>query len=286
MIYTLVRKTSADSVDSIISFDSITSMEESWSATVSTQVVERGFNISDNINIEPEVYSIDAIISSYSLFKRENEISWSGESFQSRSIGNYLTHVFARDELLKIFKSGSVLSLIESTANSNSPDYVGKMRELRSGYVNEIDDCVITSLSISHPSAGSGAFYVSLKLQKIHTANVRTGIIRDDVPRALTPRAVKEDGVSSTSSTGGTEVDASVSPVDGTIIEDSASKEPNSSNGLSWDEGFAMHQRTLNKIREEELAIREIEDFAIRHKARCVLVTKSGGGYSSRCVKV
>ena len=60
MIYTLVRRKGED-IDAIISFDSISSFDESWSATVTTQTVEKGFNISDNINIEPPTYDIRAI---------------------------------------------------------------------------------------------------------------------------------------------------------------------------------------------------------------------------------
>ena len=119
MIYTLVRKDRGGNVDSIISFDSVNSMDESWTATVSTQTVEKGFNISDNINIEPEVYSIEAVISSYSLFVKDKEISWDGSRFKNRGQVNKDLHIKARDELTRIFKEGSILTLLESTANSN-----------------------------------------------------------------------------------------------------------------------------------------------------------------------
>lgn len=174
MIYTLVRRKGED-IDAIISFDSITSFDESWSATVTTQTVEKGFNISDNINIEPPTYDIQAILSSYSLFKSDREISWDGESFSTQvSQLNSESHIIARDELIKIFTDRSILTLIESSNNSVNDSFDVKYDEITSGYNKEINNCVITSLSISNPDSATGAFIVSLKLQKIYVALVTT----------------------------------------------------------------------------------------------------------------
>lgn len=289
MIYTLVRKDRGGNVDSIISFDSVTSMDETWAATVSTQTVEKGFNISDNVNIEPEVYSIEAIISSYSLFIKDKEISWDGASFKSRGQTDKLSHVKAREELIRIFKEGSILSLLETTANSNSEDLVDQYTELKSGYVKEIEDCVITGMSISHPSSGSGAFFVSLKIQKIYTASVRV----DDLPEGqsvplLTPMQAKEANVSSNSNSGkvadGTDLDAngmSVLPED-----DLGIPTPSGTAGMAWEDGYAILQRDLAKMRQDVVAIDRIEQFAIKNHASCKLVPRSGGGYTARCKKV
>lgn len=176
MIYTLVRKKN-NVVDAIISFDSISSSEESWSATVTTQTVEKGFDISDNINIEPASYSIDAVISSYSLFNLNNEIIWDGSGFKSSAKDNKDFHIKARDELIKIFKDRSVLTLVESTINSNDDDLTSKYEGLKKGHFKEVESCVITSLSISHPDSGTGAFYVSLKIQSVNIATVNVEVI-------------------------------------------------------------------------------------------------------------
>lgn len=288
MIYTLVRKDRGGNVDSIISFDSVTSMDEAWAATVSTQTVEKGFNISDNINIEPEVYSIEAIISSYSLFIKDKEISWDGARFKSKGQTDNQSHVKAREELIRIFKEGSILNLLETTANSNSEDLVDQYNELKSGYVKEIIDCVITGMSISHPSAGSGAFFVSLKLQKIYTASVEVGDLPEgeSVP-LLTPMQAKESNVASNSSTskGGDITDAggevSLQPDDGTLAA------PDSSTaGMAWEDGYAILQRDLAKMRQDVVAIDRIEQFAIKNHASCKLVPRTGGGYTARCKKV
>ena len=161
MIYTLIRKDASDSVQSIISFDSISSMDESWTAQVSSYTVESGFNITDNVNIEPTTYSIDAIISGYSLFRKGSEITWDGEGFSSEEDLN-LEHLYARDEIIETFKSGAVLTILESSASSNHTNLDTKLTELYSGTKKEIDNCVMTSLSISHPSGGTGAFFVSI----------------------------------------------------------------------------------------------------------------------------
>ena len=62
MIYAIVLKSiddgGSETINGVISFDCIKSFSESRSATVSTQTVEKGFNISDNINIEPVQFAL------------------------------------------------------------------------------------------------------------------------------------------------------------------------------------------------------------------------------------
>ena len=174
MIYTLVRRDSENNIDSILSFDCITSFDESWAATVTTQTVEYGFDVTDNINIEAPTYSIDAIISSYSLFRKDREIVWDSETFVTADEGDLNGHITARNELIRIFSDRSILTLIESSANSDNENLEAKFTEIISGYYKETPNCVITSLSISQPSASDGAFFVNMKVQKINVAKVST----------------------------------------------------------------------------------------------------------------
>ena len=202
MIYTLVRRDSGGNVDAVISFDSITSMDESWTAKVSSYTVEKGFDISDNVNVEPTEYSISAVISSYSLFNLDNEIVWNGEDFKSGNNYTIDSHIFARDEIIRIFKEGSVLTLLETTANSANEDLTTKVEELKAGFVNEIENCVMTSLSISHPDSGGAAFYVSIKLQKVVVAVVNTSELADsEMTSAVRPMKGNTDNVSSDTTT-------------------------------------------------------------------------------------
>lgn len=203
MIYTLVRKNNSGTIDAVFSFDSISSFDESWGATVTTQTVEKGFNISDNITIDPESYDIKATISSYSLFDLSREIVWDGENFTSKSdsVSVEKSHITARDTLVKIFKDRSILTLLESSANSNNPDLVQKEVELKSGYFNDIDNCVITSLSISTPESISDTLFVSLKIQKVHVASVLTvQVEKGQMVRTLVGLDKKSENVGSDSS--------------------------------------------------------------------------------------
>ena len=185
MIYTIVRKDDNDKIDAIISFDSITSMDESWNATVTSQTVEYGFNISDNTNIESPTYNISATISSYSLFRKDREITWNGEEFKTESEPNLNFHIEVREQLIKVFSDRKLVTLIESSVNSDNTNDKVKVEELKSGYFKEIDDCIITSLSFSHPDTGSGAIKADIKLQKIVMANVAITELAEGEKRAL-----------------------------------------------------------------------------------------------------
>ena len=185
MIYTIVRKDDNDKIDAIISFDSITSMDESWNATVTSQTVEYGFNISDNTNIESPTYNISSTISSYSLFRKDREITWNGEEFKTESEPNLNYHIEVREQLIKVFSDRKLVTLIESSVNSDSTNDKVKVEELKSGYFKEIDDCIITSLSFSHPDTGSGAIKADIKLQKIVMANVAITELAEGEKRAL-----------------------------------------------------------------------------------------------------
>ena len=185
MIYTIVRKDDNDKIDAIISFDSITSMDESWNATVTSQTVEYGFNISDNTNIEAPTYNISSTISSYSLFRKDREITWNGEEFKTESEPNLNFHIEVREQLIKVFSDRKLVTLIESSVNSDNANDKVKVEELKSGYFKEIDDCIITSLSFSHPDTGSGAIKADIKLQKIVMANVAITELAEGEKRAL-----------------------------------------------------------------------------------------------------
>lgn len=185
MIYTIVRKDKANKIDSIISFDSISSIDESWNATVTSQTVEYGFNITDNINIESPTFSINAILSSYSLFAKNREIVWDGSSFNTEGEANLNYHIDARDWLIKVFSDRKVVTLIESSINSSDENDVTFVNEIKSGYFKEIEDCIITSLNFSQPDSGTGAIFVNMNLQKITIAKVAIEELRDGEKRAL-----------------------------------------------------------------------------------------------------
>lgn len=276
MIYTLIRRDPNNNIDAIISFDSISSMDESWSATVTSQIVEYGFDISDNINIESPTYSIEAVISSYSLFNSDKEIVWDGENFHSKGYSDNSSHIDARDAIIEIFKERSLLTLIESSVNSNSLEYKEAYEELTSGYFSEVDNCVITSLSISHPPQGEGAFYVSLKIQKVDVAVVLSGLLpKSEMTPAL--EAYTQDvanapsSVSESKSEDGSDVARQPTDLDSeAVAADKASR----TGGISFAEGVAQANAEkaplLSELKMVRLATAKASQTGIMQEVKLV----------------
>lgn len=259
MIYTLISKDIDDNIKAIISFDAVTSFDESWSATVTTQTVEKGFNISDNVNVEPPTYSIDAIISSYSLFNIENEIVWDGRQFVGNENSQINSHIVARDELISLFKDRSIITVAESTNNSNALNPVTKHEELQGGHYREIENCIISSLSIGHPDSGTGAFYVSLKIQQIFTATVFiTELPEGEATPSVRPLLAEEKNEGSSKSKkskgdGDDELDNPEAPEDEDIESEKAQVEV----GKTQGEGEKRKAEILAEFKYELKAIEE-----------------------------
>lgn len=244
MIYTIVRKDSNNNVDAVISFSSVSSMEESWSSTVTSQTVEYGYNVTDNINIEAPTYSISAILSSYSLFNTDREIVWNGEEFGSSSSDIAKdSHIKARDELIKIFSERRMVSLLESDVNSVNQDLNQKEKDLKVGEFKETDSCIITSLTISHPSEGYGAFIVSITLQKIVTAKVMIAELQEGEKVALLkPLAITYEPAKNTKE----EATGLTDPTTGEVIPETVQKG-------NYDE--------MNKKMRAELGVDALEEY-------------------------
>lgn len=255
MIYTLIRKDKDGVIDTIMSFDSISSFDESWDATVTTQVVEKGFNISDNINIEPPSYSIQAVLSSYSLFKQDREIFWNGEDFTSQG-SDIDSHIVARDNLISIFKDRSVLTLLESTSNSYSQNLSEKESELKSAHYKETDNCVITSMSVSNPDNASEAFLVSLKLQKVFVAYVTTVEVEEgQMTPLLKPYIKKDKSVTNKNKSGEEITDENGLPIESSDTTPKAVAEI--LEGMTFEQGAAYRDAVLVPIKEQAEATRK-----------------------------
>ena len=273
MIYTIVRKDDNDKIDAIISFDSITSMDESWNATVTSQTVEYGFNISDNTNIEAPTYNISSTISGYSLFRKDREITWNGEEFKTESEPNLNYHIEVREQLIKVFSDRKLITLIESSVNSDSTNDKVKVEELKSGYFKEIDDCIITSLSFSHPDTGSGAIKADIKLQKIVMASVAITELAEGEKRALLR-----------------ELPVNFEPYSGKSKKEEGLIDPTT--GLPAEEGSTPIQKgnrdEMEKIMREKLGINDDKEYleAVQRATQAVSITgkthtvvKAGNSY-------
>ena len=273
MIYTIVRKDDNDKIDAIISFDSITSMDESWNATVTSQTVEYGFNISDNTNIESPTYNISSTISSYSLFRKDREITWNGEEFKTESEPNLNFHIEVREQLIRVFSDRKLVTLIESSVNSDNTNDKVKVEELKSGYFKEIDDCIITSLSFSHPDTGSGAIKADIKLQKIVMANVAITELAEGEKRALLR-----------------ELPVNFEPYSGKSKKEEGLIDPTT--GLPAEDGSTPIQKgnrdEMEKIMREKLGINDDKEYlealqratdAVNRTGKTHTVVKAGNSY-------
>ena len=233
MIYTIVLKSvddgGSETINGVISFDCIKSFSESRSATVSTHTVEKGFNISDNINIEPVQFTLDGYISSYYLKDDENEIVWDGSGFKTNnSNSKTYTHARVRDSLIAFFEERNVFTLMESEYGSTNKDITENYNEQKRGYYKEYENCVLTSMDFSVPEASSEVFSISMKIQKITIAVVQERRLEKGEIGVLQKYRPNTD-VSSVSSTTtdslGTKDDADAKVADPTKILEKSEKE-------------------------------------------------------------
>ena len=282
MIYAIVLKDTDDSgnsvINGVISFDCIKSFSESRSATVSTQTVEKGFNISDNINIEPVQFTLDGYISSYYLKDDENEIVWDGSRFKTNnSDSKTYTHARVRDSLIAFFEERNVFTLMESEHGSTNKDITENYNEQKRGYYKEYENCVLTSMDFSVPEASSEVFSISMKIQKITIAVVQERRLEKGEMGVLQKYRPNTD-VSSVSSTTtdslGTKDDADAKVADPTKILEKSEKEAKapqtvtdvSGGAGNWSDvyessGYGAKERALEaEIEKTRAATKELFD--------------------------
>lgn len=293
MIYTIVLKSvddgGSETVNGVISFDCIKSFSESRSATVSTQTVEKGFNISDNINIEPVQFTLDGYISSYYLKDDENEIVWDGSRFKTNnSDSKTYTHARVRDSLINFFEERNVFTLMESEYGSTNKDITENYNEQKRGYYKEYENCVLTSMDFSVPEASSEVFSISMKIQKITIAVVQERRLEKGEMRVLQKYRPNTD-VSSVASTTtdvssvrstttdslGTKDDADAKAADPTKILEKSEKEAKapqtvtdvSGGAGNWSDvyessGYGAKERALEaEIEKTRAATKELFDM-------------------------
>ena len=270
MIYTIVLKDTDDSgnsvINGVISFDCIKSFSESRSATVSTQTVEKGFNISDNINIEPVQFNLDGYISSYHLLGDKYEITWDGRQFKSSNNQATYSHARVRDFLIDFFEQRNVFTLMESEYSSSQDDDQEAYSEQKSGYYKEHENCVLTSMDFSVPEASNEVFSISMKIQKITIAVVQERRLEKGeigVLQKYRPNTDVSSVSSTTTDSSGTKDDADAKVTDPTKVLDEkqkdALKQPtltDISGGQSWESGYAKHKPVIEGLEKE---VRELE---------------------------
>lgn len=272
MIYTLVRKNDKGVIDAIVSFTSISSMDESWNSTVTSQPIEFGFNVTDNINIENPTYDIAGTISSYSLFRGDKEIVWDGEDFANKTESNPKYHIDVREQMIRVFSQRKTLTLIESSVMSDNVNDKGYVDELKSGYFKEIENCVITSLSFSYPENSMGAINVNMKLQKLTIANTVIAELEEGEKRALLrPLAANYEPFSSSRK----EEAGGIDPTTGLPEESTTESVQGNYEEMKKKESKDIG---LDDVKSEQAA-REISADYIKQTGELSTLMEVGGGY-------
>lgn len=258
MMYTLASFKD-NKVSALITFDAITSLEEKWSANVTTQVVEKGFNISDSVTVEPPTYSIKGIVTSYSIFDMRGEITWVNGAFAPRDYKSEERHITSRDQLISLISTGKVVTILESSSVFIDSDNDVAYQQTAVSKIREIDDCVITSLTLSQPDSASGAIDISLELQKVILANVEVKeLAPDEVQPTLVPYYAPVTQSGSDGKTKASKSEDGEASIGETEIDD-AIKVSDEPNGPKADtpERAAFWRDTNARIRKtDELAVK------------------------------
>ena len=207
MIYSLLKHNDEGNLSEIFSFDSITSYSESWVGTVSKSTTEHGFPLSDHINIENPVFTINATFSDYSLFQSDNEIFWDGEDFTSEKDDKSLANsILLKKEIIGMFVNRGTFHLYQTSENSFSRDGNARFAELKSSYIQHYENCVITSIDVDESESISNAYSIKLKIEQLNIARVSTRALKDnELQPALKPKLAKSPDNVGTSSTSGTD---------------------------------------------------------------------------------
>ena len=206
MIYTLLNRDKDGNVKQIFSFESVQSFTESLRASVSSSTVEFGFPISDNISTENPTYSLNTVVSAYSLFNQENEIYWDGEDFvsQSSAQGDNNPHLTMRDALKALWKDRQIISILEGEKASFATTVSERYDQLTSKYYKEYDNCAITSLEIDTSESSNGVIFLKMTIEQVDVAYVSFGQLQEDQmqpPLKAHSKVVTDLGTTKTSTT-------------------------------------------------------------------------------------
>ena len=193
MIYTLLKVDDQGNPQALFSFDSISSYSESWVGSVSKSTTEHGFPLSDHINIENPVFTINATFSDYSLFHADNEMFWDGEDFVSfRDDKSLPNSILLKQNIIKLFINRGTIHLYQTSENSFNRDGNTKFAELKSSYIQHYENCVITSIDVDESESISNAYSIKMKIEQLSIARVRVRELRDsELQPALQPKLAK-----------------------------------------------------------------------------------------------
>lgn len=200
MIYTFVVRDSVNPnlIKKVISLNVVTSVVESWSANVLKTPVEKGFPITDHLSLNNGVFSINGVISEYSIFDDNKELRWNGSYFESPGDSDDAL-ITIKDALRTLILAGEVFSILTSKENSLFSTPQEKYEDLSRNMFEEIGNCCLSNISFDDQSGTSGALNVQMSIEKIIVATVQIDkVSQEERTKALRRNEVNAGTVTST----------------------------------------------------------------------------------------
>ena len=180
MIHTIVTYDPSGNVSDTITLDCVKSYSEVYTSTVTTNPVESGTNITDDIIHEQDRFAMSGVVSDYAFRRKGYKVAFVNGEFVSDTTDdtpdtrNELPSLYIKDTLRRIVRDGEIVRLIRSADNQNPLNAV----------IESYFPCVVTSLTVN--DVADGAIEVSLNMQKIEVAQVVLKSI-DKATRRLIP---------------------------------------------------------------------------------------------------
>ena len=272
MIYTIIKKNRFGEVQQVISFSCVTDYSKSLSASVTSNPVENGRQISDGVVVDLPTFDISATISSYDIFDDNRELIWNGEVFAPRQ-PIVQPDIRIEQVIEKLLIDGEVFTLLVSEDNDRSSEASLKYENLSKSKYEEYNNCVLVNYSLNDVSGTKDVSFIKLSIKQLNIAFVRKDQLTTDEQQPSlqkVPRKQSTSGsVSSTTDTANT--DTSNLGLEG---KDAASKTQIAKPATPEDNATFKH---IKSELDQERALNDANEFANQRKMQ---------GYNSYVVPV
>lgn len=218
MIYSLVVYDNSLNVTDVISFSAVTSVDESYRAQTTDNVVEYGFVISDHIISSSPELALDVVLSAYSIFSDSLLLEWNGTEFvTTNAISGESTeddHLLMKQKLIDIIKKRQLFTLLVTKKDSYVADPTAKSQDLMNSVVAKFPNCVITALDFNDKANSASAVFAKLTVKQIRVAKTEKFDVDPNTVKWVQKKTVAST-VGATANGASTGKDANGNPIDG-----------------------------------------------------------------------
>lgn len=218
MIYSLVVYDNSLNVTDVISFSAVTSVDESYRAQTTDNVVEYGFVISDHIISSSPELSLDVILSAYSIFSDSLLLEWNGTEFvTTNAVSGASTeddHLLMKQKLIDIIKKRQLFTLLITKKDSYVAEPTAKSQDLMNSVVAKFPNCVITALDFNDKANSASAVFAKLTVKQIRVAKTEKFDVDPNTVKWVQKKTVAST-VGATANGASTGKDANGNPIDG-----------------------------------------------------------------------